>query len=119
MSDEKRSWEAFAREARAVETAPAGEPVTPALMMRAALARRLESAHESAVREAEQLVEDAARLVRRLKEDGLGAIVSGNGFLGRAQATQEALLGLESARDVCRMAVKLQKAHEEGERREG
>jgi hypothetical protein len=112
-SAEKKSWEEHVREARTIERGREGETLTAADMMRAELARRLEGAHEKAVREAEQLAEDATRLATRLKQDGLGAVFSGNGFLGQAQAAREALLRLESAREVFTTALRMQKAHNE------
>ena len=108
MDSAKKTWETHVQEA--TEKLGAGGDVTELVMLRADLARRLETAHERALADARQLAEDAARLARRLEEDGLGAVFHGNGFLGQAQTTREALLALESAREVFGTALRAQKA---------
>ena len=102
MSTEK-SWDAHVSEARALERA--GAPAADVL--RAELACRAASAHERAVRAAEKLAADAQRLASRLAAEGIGAISSGNGFLGEALALKEALVGLEGAREAFGLAIRM------------
>ncbi len=102
MSTEK-TWEAHVREARAVAQPAAGASD----VLRAELACRAESAHARAVRAAEELAADAQRLATRLSAEGIGAVCSGNGFLGGALALKEALVALESAREACGLAVRV------------
>jgi hypothetical protein len=109
MSAPKKTWEEEARAARAIEPPEGGSSLSGAVVLRAELARRVEGAHERAIREAEQLVGDVERLLGRLREDGLGALFSGNNFLGQAQSLQEALLALEASREVFGTALRLQK----------
>jgi hypothetical protein len=119
MSTEPKTWEQHVREARAIEQPSGAAPITEAVLLRAEFARRLEGAHERAVREAEQLVDDAARLLMRLREGGLGALVSGNNFLGQAQTLREALVALEGSREVLSTALRCQKLEERRVTRDG
>ena len=109
MSTEK-TWETQVSEARAVERPGA----SAADVLRAELACRAESAHERAVRAAEKLAADAQRLASRLAAEGIGAICSGNGFLGEALALKEALVALEGAREAFGIAIRVAQAEQDG-----
>ena len=67
MDSAKKTWETHVQEA--TEKLGAGGDAKELDMLRADLARRLETAHERALADARQLAEDAARLARRLEEE--------------------------------------------------
>ena len=110
MDSTRKTWETHVREATEAFAPGATGTVTASSMLRADRARRLETAHGRALADAKQLAEDAARLARRLEEDGLGTVFRGNGFLGQAQSTWDALLALEGAREVFSTALRIQRA---------
>lgn len=114
MTTESKSWEQHVSEARAAYRANGSTPAGGAVTLRAELACTLEQAHARALREAEQLVADATRLAERLRDDGIGVIVSGNGFHGEAQKLRDALVALEGAREAFSTAIRIQRMGESG-----
>ena len=98
MSDESKTWEQHVIEALLARD-NAAKPVDTLVALRGQFAYRLDQAHSRAVREAEELAEEASRLAAGLKKDGIGATFAGSNFLSRAQKLQDALKGLEAGRE--------------------
>ena len=107
MSADKKTWSDEVHAARAQAAGP--QPVTPIVAVAGTLAHPVESAHGTAVREAEGLIEDTQRLLRCLNEDGFAATFGGNNFLAQAQALREALTELDVSRYAFGAAVAAQK----------
>ena len=106
MSEESKTWEQYVSEARAAaETAQ--PPVDSIVALRGRFAYRLEDAHARAVRDAEELAEEAARLAAALKKDGIGATFAGSNFHNRAHKLRDGLVALEAARETFSAAVRV------------
>lgn len=98
MSEETKTWEHYVSEAQA-EAQNATPPVDALVALRGRFAYRLEDAHVRAVRDAQELAEEAARLAAALKKDGIGASYAGSNFHSRANKLRDALAVLDAARE--------------------
>jgi hypothetical protein len=108
MSTESKTWEQYVNEARATaERARVTDPVDGMVDLRGRLAYRLEEAHSRALRDAEELADEATRLAAALREEGIGAVFSGSNFHNRADKLRDALVALEGAREVFSTALRV------------
>lgn len=98
MSEESKTWEQYVSDALAARDG-AAKPVDALVALRGQFAYRLDEAHSRAVRDAEELAEEAARLAAALKKDGIGATFAGSNFHNRAHKLRDALVALEGARE--------------------
>jgi hypothetical protein len=115
MDGTNKTWEAHVREAtEQVGAGTNGRGLATALL-RAQLARQLESAHERALADARQLADSAARLVRRFETEGLATSTGGIGFLAEAQTARESVLAFEHARETFRAVLRAQQIESETE----